>query len=164
MTQRWIVGYDFSPDAAAALALAAEDVRCLGGELHLLHVYNVPQVPLTYEWSAADALYASSRDLEAALKADVARSLEQVAAKARERWPDVEIFAHVRSGMPANALLAESKERGAQRIVVGTAGRTGLSHLLLGSVAERVVRQAEVPVIVVKASAEERRAAKKEGQ
>jgi universal stress protein A len=164
MTFRWIVGYDFSPDADAAIALAAEDLVLRGGELHLLHAYNVPQVPLSYEWASSDAIFANPQDFEAALKADVGRSLEKVIENLKIRWPELKAFAHLRAGLPAQAILAQSAELGVERIVVGSAGRTGLAHLFLGSVAERVVRQAEVPVIVVKAAVDQREAAKKEAQ
>lgn len=147
---RWLVGHDFSPSGERAAEVAATDLSRLGGELHLIHVYSVPSVPLSYEWGPADGLLASPRDLETALKADVVRSVEDAAERLRERFPDVEVFTQVHAGRPAEALLAAAEELGADRIVVGTAGRTGLSHLLLGSVAERVVRLASCPVLVVK--------------
>lgn len=147
---RWLVGHDFSPSGQRAAELAAADLTRLGGELHLVHVYSVPSIPLSYEWGPADGLVSSPRDLESALKADVARSIEDAAERLRERFPDVEIFTQVHAGRPAEALLAAAEELGADRIVLGTAGRTGLSHLLLGSVAERVVRLAPCPVLVVK--------------
>lgn len=147
---RWLVGHDFSPSGERAAEVAAADLSRLGGELHLVHVYSVPAVPLTYEWGGADAVYASPRELETALKADVVRSVEDAAERLRERFPGVDVFSHVHVGRPAEALLAAADELGADRIVLGTAGRTGLSHLLLGSVAERVVRLAACPVLVVK--------------
>lgn len=148
---RWLVGHDFSENARVAAEVAAHDLERLGGELHLVHVYSVPTVPLTYDWGGADAVYATSRELEMALKADVVRSVENEAEELRDRHPGLDIFTHVHAGTPSQAILSAALELGADRIVVGTVGRRGLSHLLLGSVAERVVRLSECPVLVVKA-------------
>lgn len=152
---RWLVGHDFSRSGARAAEVAAADLVRLGGELHLVHVYSVPTVPMSYDWGGVDGVYTSSHELEMALKADVARSVEGAADELRERFPGLEVFAHVHAGRPAEALLAAARELDVDRIVVGSAGRTGLSHLLLGSVAERVVRLAPCPVLVVKEPAEE---------
>ena len=57
-------------------------------------------------------------------------------------------------GDPAQAILDTAKERGADLIVMGTHGRRGLSHVLLGSVAERIVRLSPVPVLTVSGKAE----------
>lgn len=152
---RWLVGHDFSSSGDHAAEVAAHDLERLRGELHLVHVYSVPTVPLTYEWGSEAAVYATSRDLETALKADVVRSVENAAERLREKHPTLDVFTHVHAGQPAKAILAAAEEIGADRIVVGTVGRTGLSHLLLGSVAERVVRLAPCPVLVVKAPADE---------
>lgn len=147
---RWLVGHDFSPYGERAAEVAARDLSPLGGELHLVHVYSVPTVPMSYDWGGVDGVYTSSHELEMALKADVVTSVEKAADALRERFPDVEIFAHVHAGRPADGLLAAARELGVDRIIVGSAGRKGLSHFLLGSVAERVVRLATCPVLVVK--------------
>lgn len=147
---RWLVGHDFSEHGDHAAEVAAHDLQRLRGELHLVHVYSVPTVPLTYDWGSADAVYPTSRELERALEADVVRSVESAAERLRERHPDLDVFTHVHAGQPAQAIITAAAEIGVDRIVVGTAGRTGLSHFLLGSVAERVVRLAPCSVLVVK--------------
>jgi nucleotide-binding universal stress UspA family protein len=58
----------------------------------------------------------------------------------------------VAAGNPADAIVRVAKERGADLIVMGTHGRTGLQHVLLGSVAEKVVRLAGCPVLTVRRS------------
>jgi nucleotide-binding universal stress UspA family protein len=60
----------------------------------------------------------------------------------------------LRQGGAVDEILAHAKEAGADLIVMGTHGRTGLSHLLMGSVAERVLRTAHCPVLTVKAREE----------
>jgi nucleotide-binding universal stress UspA family protein len=54
--------------------------------------------------------------------------------------------------MPAEAIVAAAKEEGCEMIVMGTHGRTGFKHLMLGSVAEQVVRAAPCPVLTVRAA------------
>ena len=63
---RWLVAHDFSKHGERAAEVAAADLERLGGELHIVHVYSVPTVPLSYEWGSVDAIYASSHDLETA--------------------------------------------------------------------------------------------------
>src|SRR5690606_5334586 len=70
------------------------------------------------------------------------------------RAPGVTTKTHLIEGIPYREIVRMAEELGAGLIVVGTHGRTGLRHLLLGSVAERVVRSAKVPVITVPTPAE----------
>ncbi|GBP99480.1 universal stress protein [Streptomyces spongiicola] len=73
--------------------------------------------------------------------------LEQELAPYRSRWPDVDIRTRVERCRPAHLLVESS--RGAELVVVGTHGRTGLRRLVLGSVSGEVLRTAECPVAVV---------------
>jgi nucleotide-binding universal stress UspA family protein len=61
------------------------------------------------------------------------------------------VVADVRAGNPAREIVAAARELGVDVIVMGTHGRTGLSHALMGSVAERVVRLAPCPVLTLRA-------------
>jgi nucleotide-binding universal stress UspA family protein len=112
---------DFSDSADAALSVAGLYARILGGRIHLLHV-------------------------SAAAGTDAARSLADVRAKA---GPDVPITVTGRTGDPAEEILRFAWQHAIDLIVMGTHGRTGVSRVLLGSVAERVVRGARCPVMVV---------------
>ena len=82
------------------------------------------------------------------MKADAAANLEREAAKLREAGLTVETV--VREGYPATAIEEEARTRHADLVVIGTKGHSGLKHLLLGSVAERVVQKAPCPVLAVK--------------
>ncbi|MEM9490904.1 MAG: universal stress protein, partial [Myxococcota bacterium] len=62
----------------------------------------------------------------------------------------IHFFIHVRIGAPADMLLNLAGEIGAHLIIMGSHGRTGLTRLLMGSVSERVVREAKCPVLVVR--------------
>ena len=150
MPSRWLVAYDFSRSADAALDLAIDELGERGGELILVHAYAVPDVPASMPWSEADAPLPSTNDLERTLTFEVAKAVERVAENARARAPSIEVETLLVRGPPAESIVDAAKHRRVERIIVGTHGRTGLSHLLLGSVAERVLRLADVPVLVVK--------------
>ena len=146
----YLVAHDFSRCADAAADLAVADLldSRTGGRIVLMHAYMVLMPGATIEGSALPAGFAH---LEQAALIEATRALERVAERLRKRAGNagavqIEVFA--RMGTPAEAVLEEADRLGASRIVVGTHGRTGVKHLLLGSVAERIVRRANVPVIV----------------
>ena len=159
----WIVAHDFSPSADAAARIAADDLLHGDGPatIVLCHIYQVMPLPTGFDGAVPGAGLIS---LERAVAVESARRLERAAeslrvdiGKMREKRqkningvPAIEVEISVRQDAPAEGILAEATEKNAERITVGTHGRTGLSHLLLGSVAERVVRLAHVPVLVVK--------------
>lgn len=126
---------DFDPNSAAALDFAARLAREHHGALHLLHVVKVPFEP-------------SEQPVEAFLpewQRDARALLEKFAA---EHLPaGVKYQASVKRGDPASAILETARELAPDLIVVATHGRTGLSHAFLGSVAERVARESQVPVL-----------------
>ena len=79
-------------------------------------------------------------------------SHEQLVKLARKRIPGtVRYETLVVNGWPGEAVLKAARDLDADLIVMGTHGRTGLSHLVLGSVAERVVRESPVPVLTAHA-------------
>jgi nucleotide-binding universal stress UspA family protein len=146
----WLVAHDFSRCADAAADLAVDDLvdSRAGGHIVLLHAYLVLVPGATIE---VGALGPGVVHLEQAAMMEATRSLERVAERLRKRMNDarVQIEVVARIGAPAETILDEATRRNASRIVIGTHGRSGVTHLLLGSVAERVVRLAHVPVIVV---------------
>ncbi|KIH76724.1 hypothetical protein GFER_10635 [Geoalkalibacter ferrihydriticus DSM 17813] len=87
------------------------------------------------------------RQMQAALS-----QLEQEAQRIREIVPDARVEATVLTGTPFKEICRYAEQQSVQLIVIGTHGRTGLSHLLIGSTAERVVQQASCPVLSVKPS------------
>ncbi len=139
--RRILVPHDFSQHATRALQLAAKLARQHRGRLVVLHVIT-PFHPVTglpeegMAWIPETDIVA---DECRRLKALVARTL-------RGRAPRVEC--RVTIGDPFHRITDAA--RGADCIVMATAGRTGLSHLLIGSVAEKVVRHAPVPVLTVR--------------
>jgi nucleotide-binding universal stress UspA family protein len=137
-TSQIVVGYDFSPLAELALAEAAA-IAARDGDLviHLVHVIEarVPSPEMT--------------PIEAELLDRVRPHVER-ALRVAEAETDQRVFTHVRWGQPGNEILALAEEVEADMIVLGTHGRTGLARLVVGSVAEKVVRHAGCPVLVMR--------------
>ncbi len=87
-----------------------------------------------------------------------AEMLKQFIAKTGEAHPDLRLDAvatQLVRGIPETRILEVAEQKGAGMIVMGSKGRTGLPHLLLGSKAERVVQRAALPVTIVKAEGED---------
>ena len=135
-----LVPLDFSelspPTLDMAARLLAED-----GSATLLHV--VEWLPVVTE--GAFGVYPHRRDIEQ-LKALSLEKLESLGA-ARD---GLTFRTEVREGRPAGAILEVADALALDLIVIGSHGRSGLDHLLLGSVTERVLRKAPVPVLVVR--------------
>lgn len=140
-----LVPTDFSPGAEVALEHALVLRQHLGATLTLLHVYPLP--------IAYGPPYAYTVDLIGPIERDARAQLEKTSQRARELGAGdqpVPIQAKLAAGAAALSITEEAKEGGYDLIVLGTHGRTGLSHLFIGSVAERVVRTAHCPVLTVR--------------
>lgn len=137
-----VAGIDFSgvsrPVVQAALKLATID----GGELHLVHVLPTPANPIA-GGSPAD------RKLHSADRIDQAR--QAMGRLAAEVGPStIRIVGHLRVGKPDEEIAQLASDLGADLIVVGTHGQTGVERLVLGSVAETLVRHAPCPVLALR--------------
>jgi nucleotide-binding universal stress UspA family protein len=139
-----LVPTDFSDCSEAALRVALDLAAALGAKLRLLHVYPAPSLLFDpYGIQPAEPVL-----LEAPKAARERLEREIEAASAR----GVETDGEVREGAPAPQILEEAREWKPDLIVMGTHGHTGLEHVLLGSVAERIVRLAPCPVLTVRRS------------
>lgn len=133
---------DFSDASRAAMEAAADLARRFGATLTLLHAYPVPG------YTFPDGSVVASPRMLQELAEQATRHLGEWQRDAQELGaPDVRI--HTAVGEPAAEIVAWAKEAGIDLLVLGTHGRTGLEHALLGSVAERVVRRARCPVLTV---------------
>lgn len=147
-----LVPHDFSPCAARALRTAVELATIHGSELALVHVSELPaNLPADTLVTPADG--ASPLRVDDYTTRGARQRLEVIADPMRREGVAVRTIAV--TGDVANAILALANEVSADALVVGTHGRTGLSHLLLGSVAEKIVRGASVPVVCVRTRAPE---------
>jgi nucleotide-binding universal stress UspA family protein len=133
---------DFSEPSRHALDEAIELARRLGAELTVAHV----QVPLA---PAATDVLVSSRGILEAEGVLEARELDAWRVDAQERL-NAPVKASVLAGDAAAEIAKLAGDQGMDLVVVGTHGRTGVRRLVLGSVAERVVRLAPCPVLVVR--------------
>ncbi|GIX47207.1 MAG: hypothetical protein KatS3mg131_1418 [Candidatus Tectimicrobiota bacterium] len=136
----YLVATDFSSHADEALTTALALAQRLGARLTLLHVIARP--PLGE---------ASWLSYLAEVEAEAREALERRLARVREAGLEGE--AVVVHGIPWQEIVAQAQARKADLVVVGTHGRSGLLHALLGSVAEKVVRHAPCPVLVVRTAA-----------
>ncbi len=139
-----LVPVDFSSHAGVALRYASELATLYGARLHLLHVVDEVIYPDFYPpiLPAGGALTDELRE----------RSVE----KLRQLVTDLDLLReptelHVRPGRAAPEIADFADQEGVDLIVIASHGLTGLSHMLLGSVTEQVVRHAPCPVFTVKA-------------
>ncbi len=133
---------DFSEPARAALRTAVEITRQFGAELTLFHAYELPGYTLP-----EGSVVASPKMLQDLADQADAHLLEW--KKLAEGWGAQPVRTAKGIGEPALEVVELAREMGADLVVVGTHGRTGLRHALLGSVAERVVRRSGCPVLTV---------------
>jgi nucleotide-binding universal stress UspA family protein len=135
--QHILVPTDFSPDAEQALEHAVALAQQFKARITLLHAIHLPvttEVALTAYFSEMEA--SAQRDMETYQKrvADAGLTVEAL----------------VLVGDPFRQITETAANAGVDLIVMGTHGRTGLQHWMLGSVAERVVRLAPCPVLVTR--------------
>jgi len=144
-----LVPLDFSPHAERALDLAIDLASNLGTKtIHLLHIHHPPPIPTPLPGSGP-----SHQEVEERVLEDAAGALEVLSRRVEKASIGVEQAVYV--GSPAEVICAQAAARGADLVVMGTRGRTGLSHVLLGSVAERTVAHARCPVLTVRAHDDE---------
>ncbi len=139
---RMVVPVDFSSASVEALDYAILLGGQLGSTLFLIHAYELPN-PMS-PVGAAFTDPQIHRRIVADANERMARLMEERSGKG------VDLECRVAEGQPWSAILDLAKEVGANLIVMGTAGRTGLPRLLLGSVAEKVVRTSEIPVLTIR--------------
>jgi len=135
-----LVGTDFSDSAGRALERAVDVAERYGAQFHVMHVWALPHVATSlvidpgFEWHTP---------VEQAARAQLDALMEQLRANG------VEASSSLLGGVAWEQLVESIVTLGADLVVVGTHGRSGLHRALLGSVAERVVRHASVPVLTV---------------
>lgn len=139
-----LVAYDFSDTAENTIERAIN--VALRAPQHLIHFLAVldPRKGLgLHPNRKIDFQY--SEEVQELLKEAVHKQLEEMSPGS-----DVHFFVHTRIGNPAEEILQTAELLGADLIFIGSHGRTGIKRLMLGSVSERVVREAKCPVMVVR--------------
>ena len=135
---RILVPIDFSPNSEVALGLATSLARDSGGEIVLAHMETIPLSAA----AGGEYLYA----IPEPPTEELMEKLQHVSP------PDsrIPVERHLLAGDPADAIVRIAETEHIDLIVMGTHGRRGLSRLLMGSVAESVVRESPCPVLTVK--------------
>ena len=141
---RILVPTDFSATADAALDSAYVLAERFGASLELLHVLDDPFV---VDGMAAEAYISEGPALRTAMLQEAQERLRHRAAP-RATIPDIKT--EVLFGHGARTISEYASDRGVDLIVMGTHGRTWFAHLLLGSVAEQLIRTAPCPVLTVR--------------
>lgn len=143
--RRILVPVDFSELSRAAALAAAELGARFGAPLELLHVWRPPPLrPDLMVWAESDGVslwqYARQRAEE-----EMRELVEQLKLGSQD-------MSLILAGEPATTIVDHANAEGFDLIVMGTRGRGGLGHLLIGSVAEKVVRHAPCPVLTIRAT------------
>ena len=146
-----LVAVDFTPFSEEALLFASQLAEKLKSRLLVLHVIHDPaEAPGFYAQKGKKKKYLQTME-------EVAEEMMvEFLAKMRKAHPDQlpikEAVPLLVVGTPVTRILEIAEKKEASMIIVGSHGRTGLSHLLVGSKAERVVQLSPIPVTVVKGS------------
>jgi len=144
--RRILIPIDYSEHSKAALAYGADLALGFGASLDIIHVWDRP----TYMTDAVMVQRPGEahKPIGELIRENAQKDMNEYMAGIT--LPDgVAIQTRLLSGEPASALIGELKKGQHDLVVLSTHGRTGLAHLLLGSIAEKLVRLSPVPVMTV---------------
>ncbi len=141
--KRILVPTDFSPGAEPALRWAATLAGVFRAEMLLLHVLDTRLAAI----AGLPPQMASMPAVDELVQSASAEAKQQLRALG-ERFPDARTL--FKEGVPRGIILEVAKAEDVDLIVMGTHGRTGLSHAFFGSVAEHIVRHSEIPVLTAR--------------
>ena len=134
---------DFSEYSKKATVSAFELAKTFSARLTVLHVVELPPYPIE-GYVPASVSSSFIEDLERQATQDLAQLLPDAATAG------VEVVRLVAVGTPYRKIIEVAESEQVDLIVMATAGRTGFSHLVMGSIAERVVRTAACPVLTIR--------------
>ena len=146
-TKRILLCTDFSVNSGPPLSVAMDYATAFGASLAIVHVIDFWAGFPAYE----DRVPINVNQLVAQIEQSAKTDLETLAQECARKLP--EVTTHCRVGIPAEEILRVAEEEEIDLIVIGTHGWTGVRHFLLGSVAEKVVRTARCPVLIVRTAA-----------
>lgn len=152
---RILVPTDFSAPSDAALATAKDLATRFGASLHLVHVLEDPYAVAAYSVEALGYLPPGMKETWQHEAEKHLNALLTPAERLQFKATTTVLF----SGSAAREIVEHAQDKRIDLIVMGTHGRGGMAHLLLGSVTERVVRTATCPVLTVRGTATARESA-----
>ena len=139
-----VVAFDFSPSSELALARAVEVVA--RAPQHVMHVAAILSEHAGALFGTLSGVsYHDAEKLQQLVSEKVAAAFE-----GRPSAAEVEFYVHARIGKPHEEILDLAREVSADLLFIGSHGKSGIERMLLGSVSERVVREAQCPVMVVR--------------
>lgn len=141
MYRKILIPTDGSKTAEVAIRHGVGLAKELGAKVYGLYVIDIS----AFAGIPTEAIWESMRSL---LEEEGKRALATVERTAKEQGVQYELL--IREGIPSEDVTKVAEDEGTDLIVMGTAGRTGLNRFLLGSVAEKVVKTAPCPVMVVR--------------
>lgn len=139
-----LVPTDFSPGSRLALDYALQLARQLGASVHVLHV--IEDTVIAGMWTEA---YVDIPELRKERRCAARRLMNELLGAVHS----ADVTDEITSGPVAQTITATAVDRGTDVIVMGTHGRTGLAHVLVGSIAEQVMRTASCPVLTIREGA-----------
>jgi nucleotide-binding universal stress UspA family protein len=142
--RRILVPTDFGEPSAKALAYGKELARLFRSSLHVLHVIEGPYLDSFPIEGYVPSMPEFNRSLEQRAQRSIAELLDDFERR------ELKTVEAAQFGQAAKQICRYAEEQDVDLIVMGTHGRGGVAHLLLGSVAERVVRTARCPVLTVR--------------
>jgi nucleotide-binding universal stress UspA family protein len=142
--RKMLVPIDFSPHSDEALRVACSVAEKFDAPLTLLHVFSPPVYPMP------EGAFVTLPSVYAELIGATRSRLEETVVRTRKQHETLKIDATTIEGVPFREIVAFARKHDHDLIVMGTHGRTGLKHVFLGSVAEKVVRKAPCAVLTVR--------------
>jgi nucleotide-binding universal stress UspA family protein len=134
---------DFSESSEHAFRYALSLARKFESRLGIIHVINEP-----VDLRGFYVPHISFDKLEEEIEQGARKMMEKFCRTQGEGYPRLETF--VVPGIPYDEIIKKGTELGADLVIVGTHGRTGLDHVLFGSTAEKVVRKSPIPVMTIR--------------
>ena len=142
-----LVPHDFSASANHAAATARDEAKLHGAKILLLHVIELPGQISQDAAIMPEANGGAPVTVREFATQGAERHLADISARLVKDGAHPQSF--IRFGKPSEEIIQFAEENQVDLIVMGTHGRSGLAHLLLGSVTERVVRASKIPVLAV---------------
>ncbi len=137
---------DFSENSRPAWELAVEYAKTFGAQLLILHVIDYEKFPGYVDWG--EKLREILGNVERSAKERLQSMVQECAQMVKA------VKTYCRTGMSAREIVALAREESVDLIVVGTHGRTGVKHLVMGSVARSVLKTAHRPVLIMEGPGE----------
>ena len=149
---RVLTATDFSNQSGFAMEWAAYLAQCMKADLVLLHVISEEEGKIIEEVIGEGAVVQIPRGIRQNVVEERQKKMAEQyeMAVSREIKADLKVEKIIRIGVPFLEIIRTAKEKDVDLIVLGTHGRSGLSHVLIGSVAEKVVHHAHCGVLTVK--------------